>query len=104
VRAYAVSEANVDQGFVATAEYRYSPTDRLTVSGFYDAAWGSAYRNPLRLEENRRELRGFGVGLFWAGPERITVRGSLAWRDTGRSASEPPDRVPRLFVQVQKPF
>ncbi|MGB0129170.1 MAG: ShlB/FhaC/HecB family hemolysin secretion/activation protein [Rhodocyclaceae bacterium] len=104
VRAYAVSEANVDQGFVATLEYRYSPTNQVTVSGFYDAAWGSASRNPLPREDNRRELRGYGVGLFWAGPERITVRGSLAWRETGRSTSEPPDRVPRLFVQLQKPF
>lgn len=104
VRAYAVSEANVDQGFVGTVEYRYSPNDQLTLSGFYDAAWGSASRQPLPREDNRRELRGYGVGLFWAGPERITVRGSLAWRDTGRSESEPPDRVPRLFVQIQKPF
>lgn len=104
VRAYPVSEGIVDEGYVANIEYRYSLSDQLTVSGFYDAGWGSTARDPLPNESTHVALRGYGLGMFWGGPQGLTVRASMAWRDTARATSEPPDRVPRVFVQVLKPF
>lgn len=105
VRAYPSSEGVADEGHVLTVEYRYSVTPALTVSGFYDAGRAKLNRNPLPGDtDNKLSLRGFGVGLFWGAQYGLTMRASLAWRDTQPSATDLRDRMPRLYVQVIKSF
>lgn len=106
VRAYASGEALVDQGMVATVEWRWAATNELTPFAFFDAAVGRSVRRAGPLDDDvRRSLRGAGIGVVWARPRDFSVTGTVAWRvnsapgqaDGGRSG-------PRLFVQLQKVF
>jgi hemolysin activation/secretion protein len=104
VRAYATSEATVDEGHVANLELRYSINQALSVQGFYDWGWGRFSRKPAVGEgDNHVALRGYGVGAFWGGQDGLALRASLAWRVTERGETDS-DRVPRLYVQVSKSF
>jgi hemolysin activation/secretion protein len=105
VRAYPVSEGLVDDGHVLNAEYRYSIGPDFTVLGFYDWGWGDAAIDPLPGEVgNSVRLRGYGLGIFWTGPQRLLLRATVAWRDSGRPTSDSADPVPRIFAQVSKAF
>lgn len=105
VRAYPVSEGIADEGHVLNAEYRYSFTPALTVSGFYDIGHARFNNSPLPIDgDNSRTLRGVGAAVFWVPGAGFVVRASLAWRDSGRTLSEDRDRNPRLFAQVSKSF
>lgn len=104
VRAYPTSEGVVDEGYVATGELRFSVTNQVTVSGFYDAGWGHILADPLPAQgTNSVTLRGYGLGLYWSAPYGFALRGSAAWRDTGPSLTAP-DRVPRVYLQLTKSF
>jgi hemolysin activation/secretion protein len=94
----------VDQGFIVNAEYRWSVLPQLSLSGFYDWARGSFNKDPRADEENSIRLRGYGLGLYWSAPWGVSVRSSLAWRDTPPGRADTRDRNPRLFMQVVKTF
>lgn len=104
VRAYAPSEATVDEGHVANLELRYSLTPEVSLHGFNDWGWGRFNRRPSATDGNNDiSLRAYGLGAFWAAPYGLTLRTSVAWRATGRVSTEP-DRAPRLYVQISKSF
>lgn len=104
VRAYAPSEATVDEGHVANLELRYSILPEVTVHGFYDWGWGRFNRQPLATDANNDiSLRGYGLGAFWGSASGFALRTSLAWRATARGSADA-DRVPRLYVQLTKSF
>ena len=104
VRAYAPSEATVDEGHVANLELRYSILPELSVQGFYDWGWGRVNRRPLAGDgDNDISLRGYGLGAFWGGANGFALRTSVAWRATARGSADV-DRVPRLYVQLTKSF
>lgn len=104
VRAYAPSEATVDEGHVANLELRYSVMPELSVHGFYDWGWGRFNHDPVPGSgDNDISLRAFGVGAFWGGAAGFTLRTSLAWR-AGERGSSGPDRVPRWYLQLGKAF
>ncbi len=104
VRAYAPSEATVDEGHVANLELRYSLTPEVSLHGFYDWGWGRFNRRPSVGDGNNDiSLRGYGLGAFWGAPYGLTLRTSVAWRATGHVSPEA-DRVPRLYVQLSKSF
>jgi hemolysin activation/secretion protein len=108
VRAYASSEALVDQGLLATAEWRWSLTETLTPYLFYDTArgWLAKDRLPgVSAADNRQNLRGAGIGLQWAKPGDYSINATLAWRSgTSHALSDSSHGEPRLFVQLQKVF
>jgi hemolysin activation/secretion protein len=104
VRAYSPSEALVDEGFVATLEGRYAVSSRITVLSFFDFGAGRYNANPRPAEgPNSITRSGVGVGGFWAGPEGISLQGTIAWRTTGPDTTNN-DRVPRFYVQLSKAF
>lgn len=104
VRAYAPSEATVDEGHVANLELRYSILPELSVQGFYDWGWGRINRRPAAgAADNQISLRGFGLGAYWGAPNGLALRSSVAWRATARGGADA-DRVPRLYIQLTKSF
>ena len=104
VRAYAPSEAAVDEGHVVNLELRYSVTPELSLQCFYDWGWGKYNQNPGASDrDNHVSLRGYGLGAFWGARDGLVLRATLAWRDTGRGEVDT-DRVPRLYMQVSKSF
>ena len=106
VRAYASGEALVDEGEIATAEWRWSLTETLTPFVFYDAANGRLVRDPTPFDgPNGIRLRGYGLGLAWSQPGNFSINATLAWRDGTRPAqSDGGGRNPRLYIQLQKVF
>ncbi len=105
VRAYATGEVLVDDGWLGTLELRYAATREATVFGFYDAARGDFFHDPRPFDTvTRRSLRGYGLGLNWSKPGKVTVNLSLAWRQTGPGLTDGGDRNPRLFWSIQKAF
>jgi hemolysin activation/secretion protein len=106
VRAYPASEGVVDQGAVATVELRWGATQDLTLSAFYDAGWGDIVKSPPAgfAGDKSVTLRGYGLGLTWFRAGLVSVRLSVAWRDTGPPISDPDASDPLVFVQVVGSF
>ncbi len=112
VRAYPVGEASADEGFVLTAELRYtfdrfSPIPgNLQVAGFFDYGYAQTNTNPLPGDgANTRVLRGAGFGVNWLAANNFNVRTSVAWR-TGElptSDNQKGDK-PTVYFQVVKQF
>jgi hemolysin activation/secretion protein len=110
VRAYAIGEATSDEAHLFTAEVRtnlpqpgFMPGNLVGLA-FFDWAHGRLNKNPLppQTPSNIRTLSGVGVGVTWTKTDDFLVRGTLAWRLTGNPISEPDDKKPRLFFQLQK--
>lgn len=104
VRAYPVGEVLVDQGWLATAEWRYLLKPELTLYAFYDAARGDQLHHPVDASGNARSLRGPGIGFLWARPANFSIDFSLAWRTTAPATTSGGDKKPRVFFNIQKFF
>jgi hemolysin activation/secretion protein len=112
VRAYALGEASSDDAHLLTVELRYGLPRTIPVPGnvvlsaFYDLARGKLNHDPLPFEGpgNTKTLSGAGVGITWGREDDFLVRGSLAWRLSGRPVSDPDDKRPRLYFQASKYF
>lgn len=105
VRAYATGEVLVDDGWLATMELRYAATPEATMFAFYDAARGDYFHDPRPFDVfTSRSLRGYGLGLNWSKPGKLTVNFSIAWRGTDPGVTDGGDRNPRLFWSIQKAF
>jgi hemolysin activation/secretion protein len=110
VRAYGVGEATSDAGHLFTAEIRFGMPKsehlpgNFVASAFFDYGRGRLNEDPLPLQVvgNTRTLRGAGVGLTWANQDDFLFRAMLAWRLSDAPVSDPVDRRPRLFFQLQK--
>ena len=105
VRAYATGEVLADDGWLGTVELRYAATTQATVFGFFDAAHGDFFHDPRPFDTiTSRSLRGYGLGVNWSKPGKVTMNLSLAWRQTGPGLADGGDRNPRLFWSIQKAF
>ena len=106
VRAYPSGEVLVDKGLIGTLEWRWSLNQSWTPFLFYDAATGWQSKKPLpTTEDNRRSLRGAGIGLQWARAGNFSINATLAWRNgTPRASTDGGGHNPRLFLQLQKVF
>jgi len=105
VRAYPSGEVLVDRGLIGSAEWRWSATDDLVVSAFFDIGHGDVWRDPIAIDtRNTRTLRGPGLGVSWSAPYGISVQGALAWRRGEAPVSETSNDDPRLLVQLRKTF
>lgn len=110
VRAYAVGEATADEAHLLNAEVRTTLPQPSFMPGnlvglaFFDWARGRLNKDPLPLEtaNNIRVLRGVGFGLTWSKQDDFLLRGTLAWRLSGAPQSDPEDKRPRVFFQMQK--
>jgi hemolysin activation/secretion protein len=104
VRAYSPSESVVDEGLIATAQFRYAVIPSLTLSTFFDIGVGRYNARSIPGQGANTVTRsGVGLGAFWNGPYGITVDASVAWRTT-RADTTGDDKVPRVYVQVSKSF
>ncbi len=105
VRAYAIGEVLVDDGWIATAELRHPLSAQTTLFAFYDAAQGDQFHRARPFDPDlSRSLRGYGLGLNWSKPGNVTVNLSVAWRGTGPGVTDGGDRNPRVFWTIQKAF
>ena len=105
VRAYATGEVLVDDGWMATLELRYGLRPDTTLFAFYDAAHGDFFHDPRPFDTvTDSSLRGYGLGLNWSKPGKVTVNFSIAWRGTEPGVTDGGDRNPRLFWSIQKAF
>ena len=105
VRAYATGEVLVDDGWLATMELRYAVNPETTLFGFYDAAHGDFFHDPRPSDVfTSRSLRGYGLGVNWSKPGKVSINFSIAWRGTDPGVTDGGDRNPRLFWSIQKAF
>lgn len=106
VRAYAVGEASVDEGYYIGLEFRYSQPyvgGALVWSAFHDRGWGRINATPLNgVTGNDVSLYGSGIGLQWMGGDDIGVNTTLAWRGNRRPTAEGGDVNPRIYIQIYK--
>jgi hemolysin activation/secretion protein len=105
VRAYASGEVLVDDGWLATLELRYAVQPETSLFAFYDAAHGDQFHTPRPFDGDvSRSLRGYGLGVNWSKPGKVTINLSVAWRGTGPGLTDGGDRNPRVFWSIQKAF
>ena len=105
VRAYASGEVLVDQGVISNLELRWAASPEATAFVFHDIGSGRLNHEagPFDLD-NRRTLRGAGVGVSYAGAQGLSLNATVAWRTTRRGTSDGGDRNPRFFVSMMKSF
>lgn len=92
VRAYPSSEAAGDQGWLATAEFRYnmpiSNGSLWQLTAFYDAGGSELEKNPTQhTSPNHRLISGAGLGLNYIIPGNYSIKAAYAWR-TGSEAPQ----------------
>lgn len=121
VRAYPTGEALGDDGWIFTAEYRYTiPGFKIwegdvTLMGFWDQGhvkeWVNfpAGGNPgcvgARCSQNYRNISGFGLGASAGRDSDYVLRMSAAWRNEDEAPqSDPAKRIPRVWLQGIKWF
>ena len=98
VRAYPKGEASASEGGYLKTELLYG-FDRYQAFSFYDVGH-------IRSEDTiqSRTLSGYGIGLRGA-LNSVEVSLSLAWKDKGGiSQSQPEQRSPQIWVQVDYSF
>lgn len=105
VRAYAMGEVLVDDGWLGTVELRYALRPEATLFAFFDAAHGDQYHQRRPFDPDlSRSLRGHGIGFNWSKPNNVSINLSVAWRGTGPGLTDGGDRNPRVFWSIQKAF
>lgn len=104
VRSYPGGEAPSDQGLVVNTELRWWIDAEWTAFGFYDWAYGGLQKRPFPGADNKRILRGAGLGVQFSKPELLSFKASLGWRGSEPVLSEPGDDRARFLIQAQKPF
>jgi hemolysin activation/secretion protein len=109
VRAFPVSEATGDMGFVYTAELRYligtlgKIPGSLQLSGFYDYGHSVLQVNPI-TPSNTRDIAGAGFGVSWFDADSFSIRSTVAWRIAGSASGQSEITEPTVYFQVLKRF
>ncbi|WP_180970700.1 ShlB/FhaC/HecB family hemolysin secretion/activation protein [Burkholderia sp. WAC0059] len=108
VRAYDANAIGGDSGYLFTAEYRHTFAlpwyGQWQAIAFFDGAHVKVDETRYAAGENIANLAGVGVGLNWAGPDRIAVSASLATPLGGRPELAGSTSSVRLWAQVSKGF
>ncbi len=121
VRAYPTGEALGDEGYIFTAEYRYTVPDfkiwqgDVTLMGFWDQGYvkewvhfptgGAPGCSGVRCSQNERNISGFGLGASAGRDSDYVLRMMAAWRNEDEAPqSDPKKRVPRFWMQGIKWF
>jgi len=109
VRAFPVSEASCDMGFIYTAEMRYLVDSlgkipgSLQISAFVDHGYAVLHDDPV-APDNTRNLAGAGFGLSWFDAESFIIRSSIAWRTAGTATGKSEMTQPTVYFQAVKRF
>ena len=109
VRAYPVSEGAGDEGYLTTAELRYTVPVRekgamWQFSAFYDRGV-SIIDKTSNDEGNRRVVSGMGLGVQYAKPADYAIRATYAWRiGSNESQADSHFGKSRLWLQAVKFF
>ena len=104
VRAYPQGEAACDDAWLANLELRYAWSPAWQLSGFYDAAAGRLNHAAIAADSNNHQsLSGAGLGAAYGQPGGVSLVAVMAWRTT-RPATSDRDRMPRLWLNLQKYF
>jgi hemolysin activation/secretion protein len=109
VRAFPVSEASCDSGFVFTAEVRYlignlGPVPgTLQLAAFIDHGYAKLHEDPL-APDNIRNLTGIGFGMNWFEADSFNIRTSVAWRTAGDATGKSEMTQPTVYLQAVKRF
>lgn len=96
-RAYAVSEAMGDIGWLARMELRYAILPQLSASVFHDRGWVMVNAKPFLDSENYLRRSGTGLGLDTSYGD-FEIHGAVAWR--GSQGTAEPDKNPRFWIQT----
>jgi hemolysin activation/secretion protein len=104
VRSYPGGEAPSDQGLIVNAELRWWIDPAWSAFGFYDWGIGGLQKRASPGTDNRRILRGVGLGVQFSNPELLAFKASLGWRGSEPVLSETGDSRVRLLLQAQRPF
>jgi hemolysin activation/secretion protein len=110
VRAYPEGEAYADQGVLVTLEARMDLPKFATLPGqmqlvaFVDAGQVTLNKDPWTAGDNRRTLKGAGVGVNWSDPGNFMVRASYARKLGHDVATSAPDKSGRFWLQLVKYF
>lgn len=114
VRAYAISEASGDEGWLVNLEARYAFNSAWQATAFVDSGEATLNRSPWAGWNagnpglpNRYRLSGAGVSLAWNGPSNLTLRTTAAWRlgnnpglDANGKDSEGGNASNRIWLQA----
>lgn len=109
VRAFPVSEASGDMGFVYTGEFRYLIGSLGPIPGsiqlatFLDHGHAVIHDNPV-ASDNTRNLTGLGFGISWFEPKGFSLRTSIAWRTSGDATGRSETTDPTIYFQAVKRF
>jgi hemolysin activation/secretion protein len=108
VRAYPTEELAVDEGYVASLDFRYllpfGDRWRYHAAVFADRGQGDINKNPLPGSvDNTRRLSGYGLAFSAAGFNGFSAAITLAWRSRQEPVSDP-DRNPRVWFTTQQTF
>jgi hemolysin activation/secretion protein len=109
VRAFPVSEASCDMGFVYTAELRYLigslgvVPGTLQLASFVDHGHAVLHETPV-VPDNTRSLTGVGFGLTWFDADSFNIRSSVAWRTSGDATGKSEMDQPTVYFQAVKRF
>jgi hemolysin activation/secretion protein len=110
VRAYPTGEAAGDNGYLATAELRYTFSMAVLPGvwqpfAFVDTGGVTINENPLAGLNNSRHLSGGGLGLTWVRASDFQVKLTVATRlGSEHSVSSDTDQKTRGWVQAVKYF
>jgi len=111
VRAYPEGEAFGDQGYIATAEARFTLTHwtrhfpgSLQLIGFVDTGRVQYAHNAWFTGSNHANRSGYGAGLTWYAPQNFRLSGTYARKIGNTPATSAPDRDGRFWVELSKTF
>ena len=109
VRAYPQGEGVGDDGFLGTAELRYTlpPWRWLTrpqVFAFFDGGTIRINQNPFLPVPNQISLYGAGVGINLLATDGFALRGSLAWKIGAEPVPGVTNPNSQGWIQIVKSF
>ncbi|WP_159915423.1 ShlB/FhaC/HecB family hemolysin secretion/activation protein [Pantoea sp. 18069] len=111
VRAYPEGETQADQAYVLSIEARYSlgqlaayVPGQLQLVGFVDTGTARISRKPWTTADNRRTLRGGGVGVNWVVGSNFVVKAFYAHTIGAAQATSAPPASSRFWLQGVKYF
>jgi len=109
VRAFPISEASGDMGFIYTAELRYlvghlgALPGSLQLAAFVDHGYSVLHDEPI-ASDNTRNLTGVGFGLSWFAVDNFNIRTTVAWRTAGSATGQSETSQPTVYFQAVKRF
>ena len=103
VRAYPSGEGQGDEGWQATAEWRYRVLPSLQGVLFYDAGAVDINHTPFAAGKNHRSLSGGGLGVNASPLPGLGLKMNVAWRGSEAPVSDK-DQKPRVWLQASYQF